>query len=150
MARRFQFSLQTLLRVRELAQREAGRKVGAKRAEIARLESLNTDAQLAIARQHQELESMQRGERLDTGRLSRNRAWIAHLRRTIAERQSLRAGLLQELGVLQTAWVEMRKQSKTIEKLRERRRDAHRADNQRREQHDAEELAQQLHGQAYP
>jgi flagellar export protein FliJ len=150
MARRFQFSLQTLLRVRQLAEREAGRKVGAKRAEIARLDSLNADAQDAISQQHRALETLQRGDRLDPGQLSRPRAWIAHLRRAIAERQSIRAGWLQELGVLQAALIESRKQTKTIEKLRERRLDAHGRAIRRREQHDAEELAQQLHGHVDP
>lgn len=150
MARRFQFSLQTLLRVRELAQREAGRKVGLKQAEIARLDALNAEAFGSIAQQHRELVTLQRGERLDTQRLARARAWTAHLRRSIAERQSIRAGLQQELQQLQSALVEARKQTRTIEKLRERRYEAYRRDRRRHEQRDAEELAQQLQGHTQP
>ena len=53
MARRFQFRLQTLLRVRQLEEQQAKRKVAARRAEIAQLDHLNRQTADEILRQQE-------------------------------------------------------------------------------------------------
>jgi flagellar FliJ protein len=146
MAKRFQFRLETLLRVRELREREAKRKVGAKQAEIARVDQLNRQTDDEILRRQDNLRSHQQGETLVAADLARERAWIGHLRRTILERQAVRAGLVTELGALRDQLREARTQKRIIEKLRERRWEDYTRDRQRQEQAESEELARQLHG----
>lgn len=148
MARRFRFPLQTLLKVRRLREREAKRKVGAKRAEIARLDRLDEAAQKEIVARQQVLLSTQRRERLDPRELSSGWAWIAHLRRGMGQRQVLRVQYLGELQRLQAEFLEARKQVRVIEKLRERRWQEYVHERNRHEQAAADELAQQLHGRA--
>lgn len=148
MAKRFRFRLQTLLRVRQLREREAKRKVAAQRAEIARLDRLNEQTAAEIARQQADLLSAQQQGLLDPLALQRGHAWIAYLRRTIVTRQVHRAAQLEQLQQLQAAWREARTQMRIIEKLRERRWQEYAHDRQRREQATADELAQQLQGYA--
>lgn len=146
MARRFEFRLQTLLRVRQLREREAKRKVSAKRAEIAHLDSLNEQTTREIWQRQAELLAAQQEGEIDLLELQRGRNWIAHLRRTIATRQSQRAELVDQLRQLQEHLREARTQTRIIEKLRDRRQRDHDRNEARREQDEADELAQQLHG----
>ncbi len=169
MARRFRFRLQTLLRVRQLREREAKRKVAAKRAEIARLDRLNEQTMEEIHRQQEWLlsaqapagreqtETLRRPDAalgvapalrvlLDPLTLQRGRAWIAYLRKTIALRHLQRASLVEELTRLQNNFRAARTQARIIERLRERRWAQYVRDRDRREQTAADELAQQLHG----
>ena len=150
MARRFRFRLQTLLRVRQLREREAKRKVAAKRAEIARLDRLNEQTTEEILRQQEALLAGQRQGRLEPLALQRGRAWIAYLRKTIAVRHLQRMQLVEELHKLQAEFQAARTQARIIERLRERRWDQYVRDRERRDQAAADELAQQLHGSEAP
>ncbi|MFQ5804918.1 MAG: flagellar FliJ family protein [Phycisphaerae bacterium] len=145
MAKRFQFRLETLLRVREIREREAKRKVGAKQAEIARVDRLNQQTTEEISRRRETLREQQQEEVLALEALARERAWIAYLRRTITERLAARAALVRELKALQEELRQARTQKRIIEKLRERRREEYVKDRQRREQAESDELARQLH-----
>ena len=146
MAKRFEFRLQTLGRVRELRQREAKRKVAAKHAEIALLDRLNEQTAAEISRQQALLLADQQQGRLDPLSLQRGRAWIAFLRRTIAQRHAQRADLTTQLQELLVAYREARTQMRIIEKLRERRWNEYVHERDRQEQAAADELAQQLLG----
>lgn len=143
-AKRFRFRLETLLNVRRLREEEAKRKVGAKSAEIARLDQLNEQTVREILAQQEALRGTQRQAAIDPGTLTRTRAWIAHLRRTIFERQTHKGRLLEELHELQDALRKARVQTRVIEKLRERRRDEHKRRADRQTEAEIEELAQQL------
>ncbi len=143
MARRFVFRLQTLLKVRELREREARRKVGAKQAEIARLDQLNRQTAQEIQRCQAELRGCQRGH-LHPAELTRRRAWIAYLRQTIAQRQAQRVELVAQLEQLLREWRTVRTQHRIIEKLREKRYDEYRRELRRSEQAASDELARQL------
>jgi flagellar export protein FliJ len=146
LARRFQFRLETLLRVRELREREAKRNVATKRAEIALLDRLDAQTAVEITR-HQELLRLQQGQgHLDALTLQRGRAWIAYLRRSIALRQSQRIELLSQLQELQAVWRTARTQARIIDKLRERRWNEYVHERQRQEQAADDELAQRLPG----
>ena len=144
MARRFEFRLQTLLRVRQLREREAKRKVATQRVEIARLDHLNRETADEIARRQTELLDSQRAGPLDPQMLQRGQAWIAHLRRTVALRYVQRAEMTARLQQLQVAWQAARTQARIIEKLRERRFADYRHERNRYEQAALDELAQQL------
>ncbi len=144
MARRFEFRLETLLRVRQLREREAKRKVATQRAEIARLDRLNRETADEIAGRQAALLDDQRAGHLDPPALQRGRAWIAHLRRTMALRYEQRTDMVAQLQQLQAAWQALRTQARVIEKLRERRWAEYRHERARHEQAAMDELAQQL------
>ncbi len=145
MAKRFRFPLETLLRVRELREREAKRKVGLKQAEIARIDQLVHQTYEEIDAHQKILRQRQQGT-LAPAELVRERAWIAHLRGTIVQWQVQREQLVNESQVLREELRVARVQKRVIEKLRERRWEEYRKDRARREQAEADELAQQLHG----
>lgn len=145
MARRFRFQLETLLRVRQLREREARRKLAARRAEIARLDRLIRQTADEIALQQSALLREQEQPQPDPLLLTRGRGWIGHLRHTVAQRQALRAALVTDMTQLQAAWREARMQMRVIEKLRERRWEEHQHARFLRDQSAADELAQHLH-----
>ena len=66
MARRFQFRLKTLLKVRQLREREAKRRVAAKRSEIARVDQLRRQTSAELTRQQEALLGEQLQGHLDT------------------------------------------------------------------------------------
>lgn len=146
MAKRFQFRLQTVLRVRALREREAKRRAAEKRAELARLDQLDRQTAADIRAQQQALRGLQSGAALNPAELSRGRAWIAHLQRTLAQRQIVRAGLLRELEQRLADWRAARQQLRILEKLRERRWAEYVHDREQAEQAESDELARHLHG----
>jgi flagellar protein FliJ len=145
-AKRFNFRLETLLRVRKLREREAKRKVAAQHAEIARVDRLNELTAAEILQQQEVLLAGQQQGRLDPLSLQRGRAWVAYLRRLIALRQVQRTELVQQLRLLQAAYRDARTQTRIIEKLRERRWHEYTRERDRKDQAAADELAQQLLG----
>lgn len=144
MPRRFRFRLETVLRVRELREREAKRKVGAKLAEIAGLDQLNEQAAAEICKRQNDLSQSQQAEHLDTRELSSGRAWVAFLRRSIAQRQVSKASLLSELEKLRRDLVAARTQTRILEKLRERKHETWKREGQLREQAEMDEVARRL------
>lgn len=146
MAQQFRFRLETVLRVRDLREREAKRRFGAKQAEIARLDVLDDQTQSEISQTQAALLQSLENARLDPTELSRSRAWVAHLRRTILERQVVRRGLMADLEKLRSEFQQARTARRVIEKLRERRYEEYRRERNLREQADADELALRLHG----
>jgi flagellar biosynthesis chaperone FliJ len=140
-ARRFQFRLQTLLRVRELEEREAQRKVAAKAAEIAQLDRLDAQAQQEIRRQQAVLRAAQHAATLDSLLQQRGRAWIGQLRRGIALRSAQRAARQAELRELQDAFRAARTRRRVVDELRTRRWQDYRHARDRHEQTSLEELA---------
>jgi flagellar export protein FliJ len=144
LAKRFRFRLQTLLEVRQLHEREAKRRVAAKRAEIARVDGVREQTAAEVLRQQDVLLAAQQQGRLDPPTLQRGRAWVAHLRKTIALLQTQRAELSQQLQDLQASLRTARTQTRIIEKLRARRWRTYVHDRDRHEQAAADELARQL------
>ncbi len=144
MAKRFEFRLQTLLDVRALREREAKRAFAAQQAEIARLDQLNRDTAAEIERQQAALLDAQQAGAIDLITLQRGRAWIAHLRKTIAQRLDQRVGMTRVLDELRGKWTAARRELRIVDKLRERRWNRYRKDRQRREQAESDELARQL------
>lgn len=145
MAKRFHFRLETVLRVRELREREAKRRVGAKQSEIAQLDRLDDETRTLIRSQESDLLRLQQQERVEPAHIARIRAWVAHLRTGIAQRALMRGKLTTELSVLQEELRSARVQTRILEKLREKRYTEHRADSAQREQRAADEVAQRLH-----
>lgn len=144
MAKAFRFRLDTLLRVREIREREAKRKVGAKRAEIARVETAIRQTGEEIARSAGGLSAAQQRPALDVAALSRERAWIAYLRRILQQQTALRAALEQEHRQLLEEMRQAHVQLRIIQKLRERRWAAHQREQALREIGESDELARNL------
>lgn len=145
MAKRFVFRLETVRRVRELREREAQRAVAGMRAQIAQFEQQNAQAQHEIAEVQQRLANQQTLSSIDPTELSRGRSWIAHLRITILQRERQIAELSSKLQELLDVWREARKQLEIINKLRDRRLDAHRTMVRKYEQREMDAVAQRLH-----
>jgi flagellar export protein FliJ len=141
----FRFRLQTLLRVRDLRERETKRNVALKQAEIARLDEANRSAAEEILRRESAMRTIAERGSIDAAELMRERAWIAHLRQQILEQQRVRACLERDLADLQEAWKRARTDLKVLEKLRERRSDEHRRAQALREQAEADDVARKLY-----
>lgn len=142
--RKFAFRLDAVLAVRRLREREAQRKVGAKRAELARLDELDRQTRAEISAEQRRMIGEQAGVRVDAVGLVRGRAWVAHLRRQMLLRHVQRGQLQQELQKLLAELVEARRQTRMIEKLRERRWQEYRRARRIAEQNGSDELARQL------
>jgi flagellar export protein FliJ len=145
MARRFTFSLETLLRVRDLRAREAQRRLAEQRAAIAQLDAQNAQTTREIAAAQAALLGQQRGAALDPTGLARGRAWVAHLRGVIVQREQRKRELERRAEALQDQWLTARRALRIIEKLRERRFTAWRKAEQHREQAEHDEVARTLH-----
>ncbi len=144
MARRFEFKLDTVLRVRELREREARRRVGEKLAQIARVNQAIEDTERTIGAQGMQLLQRQRDGALNVVELTRLRAWIAHLRQVLLGQQALHARLQTELEPLRTSLTTARTQTRVLEKLRERRAAEHRQAVERQEAAEHDDLARDL------
>ncbi len=144
MARRFRFRLEAVLDVRRLREREAQRGVAEQRAAIARLDQLNEQTIAAIAVEQEALRGRQAGGAVQPLALAQSRAWIAHLRNTIVQRQPLRAQHVTRLAEALEKLRQARVQTRTIEKLRDRRWSEYRRQRDRREQAQMDELARQM------
>lgn len=144
MAKAFRFRLDTLMRVREIREREAKRRVGAKRAEIARVDAAIRETGAEIARASGGLSTAQQKPELDVAELARERAWIAHLRRIVQQQTALRAALEQEHRQLLEEMRQAHVQLRIIQKLRERRWTAHQHERALREMAESDELARNL------
>lgn len=144
MARKFQFRLQTLLRVRELREREAQRKVSRKLSEIAQEDDAIARLESQIRAHFDACLAEQRCERPDARRILRERAWSAHLQKLSIERQARRSQLLAELDPLRQALRDARVQTRMLEKLRERRLSEYQGQRDRHEQAETDEVARGL------
>lgn len=144
MARRFRFQLDTLLRVRQLRQREAERRLATRQADLLKLDQLRTQTADEIDACQQRLRQHQEG-RVDPRDLTGRQAWIMHLRRCLASAEQQRAAIQQELRELRQNVQVARTQTRMLEKLRERRADEHRRSVNHQQQAQAEEVARQLH-----
>jgi flagellar FliJ protein len=140
MPRAFQFRLETLLRVRRLREREAQRNLAAKQAEIARVERLSRQAADELRACRDELLGAQERSALDPPLLVRQRAWIAHVHRSLLEQESLKARLIGERRELQEVLRNARTQVRMLEKLRGKRWEEY----ARRARHDRQAASDEL------
>ncbi|MDX2197562.1 MAG: flagellar export protein FliJ [Phycisphaerae bacterium] len=153
MPRRFEFRLSTLLRVREMREREAQRRVGAVMAELARLDQVDEATRAEIARQQRTLtgvgpDGSTTATIIDAAHLSRVRAFIGHLQRELISSAAVRAEWNQRLDALRIELQHARQQVKVLEKLRERRLEEHHAAVNRYEQALTDEAARRLPGES--
>jgi flagellar export protein FliJ len=144
MAARFQFRLETLLRVRRLRERHATRNVASAQAEIARIDGHSAATRREILSAHEGLRGAQSSEQPNAADLSRGRAWISHLQHVLLQNGHMRSQQEQQLAQAQAELSRARTQTRIVEKLRERRRETYVKDRERREQTEQDDLARQL------
>lgn len=145
MPARFTFRLDTLLRVRELRERERERAVAQVRAEIARLDAWCAQTQAEVEARQADIRSASADGTIDPRELARLRAWIGHLRGSLAARGAERTALLAQAEARLAEWRDARRDRRVIEKMREARLAQHLRDQAARDQAQDDELAQQLH-----
>lgn len=143
--KRFEFRLETLLRVRRLREQDVQRRFGVKLAEIARVDADNRATAREIDQQQEVLRRRQAEPNVEPLELARGRAWIAHLRKTIVQRRILRESLTRELDAIRDQLRKAQTETKSLEKLRDRRLSEYQNVRERREMALIDEVAQQMY-----
>jgi flagellar export protein FliJ len=140
-ARRFQFRLETVLRLRRRAFEDKQRVVAVRLGEIAwrdnDIAALEADIRAELDRSR----AVQRSARLDVSAVRAGRTHVQSLRRRIAQ---LRFEVVEHQPLLEGERAEMVKASvalKAIEKLKERRLARHQEDAERRENTELNEIS---------
>lgn len=140
MAKQFTFRLEVLLKLRRQREDEKKRVVAARLREIATVDRRKLAFQMEIARHIQVMRESLCAAEADVDRLKMGRHWLVRLRRGVLESDAhlatLRARLAQERAEL----AEARKQTKVLERLKERQQEAFAAALNRREQMELDEM----------
>ena len=145
MARRFVFSLQTVLELRAMREQQQRRRFAQALAVVARIER-----QIVALRQRRLLEQRSLAEdqaagRGDAASWLRRRAWIAQLARQIERLEVQRHEAAERVEQQRRIWQQKRNELRALQQLRDRRYASWRKERLKREQGRLDELAQQLH-----
>ncbi len=145
MARRFVFSLQTVLELRAMREQQQRRRFAQALAVVARIER-----QIVALRQRRLLEQRSLAEdqaagRGDAASWLRRRAWIAQLARQIERLEVQRHEAAGRVEQQRRIWQQKRNELRALQQLRDRRYASWRKERFKREQGRLDELAQQLH-----
>lgn len=140
----FRFTLQTVLRQRELAERQRQREFGVVRQEYAALEADLRAMDDSVKAATDDLRDKHLVGRISVEYLSAHRRFTLAMQRRAVEHAQKMSAVRQRLDAARAALVEAAKSRKAMEKLRERRRDDWKADQVRREAAATDEVAQQI------
>lgn len=140
MAQRYKFRLETLLRLRQQREDEKKRVVASRLRKIRTLEQHKQVLETRIAQQTEVIRDLLVQERMDVDELKAGRHWMIRLRRGVLEADgalaSNRAILAQERADLANA----RKETKVLERLKERQQEAFVAEIERQDRIEADDL----------
>lgn len=140
MAQRYKFRLETLLRLRQQREDEKKRVVASRLRKIRTLEQHKQALETRIAQQAEVIRDLLVQERMDVDELKAGRHWMIRLRRGVLEADgalaSNRAILAQERADLANA----RKETKVLERLKERQQEAFVAEIERQDRIEADDL----------
>ncbi|MBN2563517.1 MAG: flagellar export protein FliJ [Phycisphaerae bacterium] len=140
MAKRYTFRLEPLLRLRQQREDEQKRVVASRLREIATLQQRREVLHVRIGSQMQAMRESLTSEQVNVDALKLGRHWLIRLRRGVLEADAQisaqRAILAQDRAVLANA----RRDTKVLQRLRERQRAAHMAEVNRREQTELDEM----------
>lgn len=140
MAKRYTFRFETLLRLRRRREDEEKRVVAARLREIRRLE----DRQRALLGRIDDQTRLTRralcDATVDIDRLKIGRHWITRLRRGVLEAEAEIATNKAILSQERLRLVAASKQAKVLSRLKERRLDRYRAEQERLEQAESDEI----------
>ncbi|MFQ5411333.1 MAG: flagellar export protein FliJ [Phycisphaerae bacterium] len=140
MAKRYTFRFETLLRLRRQREDEEKRVVAARLREIRRLEDRQRSLLGRIDEQAQLTRGALRDASLDIDRLKIGRHWMTRLRRGVLEAEAEISTHKALLAQERIRLVEAAKQAKILSRLKERRLDRWRMDQERLEQAESDEI----------
>lgn len=141
MAKRFQFRLETVLRLRrereQAQQRVVAERVRALGAAQGRLRSAGERLIDAV--------SAARGQRgvgsLDLAQIARQRFWLGHLQRVITEEEHALQAIARDLSAERRRLAVLARDRRAIEKLRERQEQRYKSELERVERIEMDEVA---------
>jgi len=140
MAKRYRFRLETLLRLRQQREDEKKRIVASRLRKIRSLEQHKQVLETRIAEQTEVIRDLLVREQMNIDELKAGRHWMIRLRRGVLEAEgalaSNRAILAQERADLANA----RKDTKVLERLKERQQQAFMAEVERQDRLEADDL----------
>lgn len=144
MARRFEFRLETVERLRRAAKEQQQRAVAAAAREVRRVEERIQRTSDELRAQVHETRSAGRARRIDVGVIRSHEFYNARLQRTILYAQADLAARQRELAAERNKLAEAMKRLKVIEKLRERQWQRFRQEQERQDQAETDEMALQM------
>jgi flagellar protein FliJ len=140
MAKRFAFRLEPLLRLRQQREDEKKRIVAQRLREIGALEHRRQTLQVEIGRQTQIMRDVLVAETVDVDQLKMSRHWVIRLRRGVLELDAQISGQRALLAQERADLAEARKDTKVLERLKDRQRGAYLAAINRQEQAELDEM----------
>ena len=140
MAKRFTFRLEALLKLRRLREDEKKRVVAARLREIATLDRRRQTLQVEIGRQTVAMRESLSTTTVDVDQFKMGRHWLVLLRRGVLEFEAQLATRRAILAQERVELAEARKQTKVLERLKERQQATHTATLNRREQMELDEM----------
>ena len=120
--KKFRFRLETVLKLRRLAEDEKQRAVGGLLSEIHDRQQEAVELDLAVRAAGSELKERNQAGRIDLSWTGNYQSYVSHLRAGIAERIDMVAKLQPRLTAARGELAEAAKQRKILEKLKERRK----------------------------
>lgn len=144
MAKRFTFRLETVLRLRRMAEDECRRRVAERLREIARVEA---DVRRLDEQFHWEVDRSrvdQQSPEMDVMTVRRRRSYMGYLQRSIGGCEAQSDALRKKLEEDQKALAHASKEVKVLEKLRDRQLDRQRESERRAERAEEDEVGQQV------
>ena len=140
MAKRFTFRFETLLGLRRQREEERKRAVAVCLREVRRLEERQRRMLGQIDEQTEWTRRALRGDDVNVDRLKLGRHWLLRLRRGVLETQAQIATRKAILAQERQRLAESSKETKVLTRLKERRFERHRAEQDRREQAESDEM----------
>ncbi len=144
MAKRFNFRLEAVMKLRKQKEDENKRAVAQRLREMSKLQDHLMTLNEQIASEIRRVRENAVHAHLDASDLSKRRFWISHLQRGVLEAESRMRHLEQQLTADRAVLAEASKEYKVIETLRDKRLQAHHREQERLETIEADEMAVSL------
>ena len=145
MAKRFEFRLATVLRIRRQREDAAKRVVAERLGEVAAVQSEIAALQEQIRSETGAFRQTHATGQLDVGQLKRHRRWLLQLDQSELLARNRLGELNRLLAVDRAALTEARKQVRVLEKLEERQRERYLKELNRAEMRENDEIGGVLH-----
>ena len=145
MAKRFNFRLETVLKLRKKNEEEKQRALAERLREMSTLQDHLMGLNSQIASERRVAGSFAVHAHLDVPAMSRRRFWVSHLQRGLLETESKIRKLEESVVEERKALAEAAREFKIIETLRSKQRQEHDQVQERQETIEADEIALQYH-----
>jgi flagellar FliJ protein len=141
MAKRFRFRLETVLKVRRQREDQQKRVVAAKVRRLTDLQSQARSVDEQIAQAVQAARGSRHPGALDMSQIARQRFWLGHLQRLLVETAGQIREVAEELHRERRVLIDLAKDRKALEKLKETQAQRYQAELDRAERIELDELA---------